>query len=76
VIAAVERIGLPWAIVTSADRRLATNRLGAAGIAAHVLVTTDDISAGKPDPEGYLLAARLLGVDPSQCLVVEAKATP
>ncbi|HVH21651.1 MAG TPA: HAD family hydrolase [Pseudonocardia sp.] len=31
----------------------------------------DDISAGKPDPEGYLLAARRLGVDPARCLVVE-----
>ena len=26
---------------------------------------------GKPDPEGYLLAARKLGVDPRRCLVVE-----
>ena len=27
--------------------------------------------AGKPDPEGYLLAARKLGADPRRCLVVE-----
>ena len=27
--------------------------------------------AGKPDPEGYLLAARELGADPGRCLVVE-----
>ena len=26
---------------------------------------------GKPDPEGYLLAARKLGADPRRCLVVE-----
>lgn len=71
LIAVLERLGVPWAVVTSADQRLATNRLRAAGISAPVLVTTDDISAGKPDPEGYLLAARLLSVDPSQCLVVE-----
>lgn len=36
-----------------------------------VLVTADDVSAGKPDPEGYLMAAKLLGVDPAKCLVVE-----
>jgi mannitol-1-/sugar-/sorbitol-6-phosphatase len=62
---------LPWAIVTSADVRLARARLGAAGITAPVLVTVEDISHGKPDPEGYLLAARLLGVQPERCLVVE-----
>lgn len=31
----------------------------------------DMISRGKPDPEVYLLAAKKLGVDPSECLVVE-----
>ncbi|WP_306214877.1 HAD-IA family hydrolase [Actinoplanes sp. RD1] len=62
---------LPWAVVTSADVRLAKARLGAAGIDAPVLVTVEDISAGKPDPEGYLRGASLLGVAPSRCLVVE-----
>ncbi|MGZ5384259.1 MAG: HAD-IA family hydrolase, partial [Acidimicrobiia bacterium] len=62
---------LAWAVVTSADRRLATARLGAAGIDAPVLVTVEDVTAGKPDPEGYLLAAKTLGVPPSRCMVVE-----
>jgi sugar-phosphatase len=62
---------LPWAIVTSADVRLAKARLGAAGIAAPLLVTVDDVRVGKPDPEGYLRAAELLGVPPERCLVVE-----
>jgi sugar-phosphatase len=62
---------VPWAVVTSADQRLARGRLGAAGIVAPVLVTVDDIAAGKPDPEGYLRAAQLLGVPPANCLVVE-----
>lgn len=31
----------------------------------------DMISHGKPDPEVYLLAAKLLGLDPSECVVVE-----
>jgi sugar-phosphatase len=65
------RRGLPWAVVTSADVRLARNRLAAAGIDAPVLVTVEDVSAGKPDPESYLLAARTLGVPPGDCLVVE-----
>ncbi|MCO1597183.1 HAD-IA family hydrolase [Micromonospora sp. RHAY321] len=71
VLAALARSGLPWAVVTSADARLAEARLGAAGIAAPVLVTVDDVSAGKPDPQGYLRAAALLGVSPARCLVVE-----
>ncbi|WP_433006573.1 HAD-IA family hydrolase [Kribbella sp. CA-294648] len=63
--------GLPWAVVTSADLRLAKARLGAAGIDPPLLVTIEDISRGKPDPEGYLRAAELLAVDPRYCLVVE-----
>ncbi|MET8153278.1 HAD-IA family hydrolase [Actinoplanes sp. NPDC049668] len=62
---------LPWAVVTSADLRLARARLGAAGIEAPVLVTVEDVRAGKPDPEGYLRAAELLGVAARHCLVVE-----
>jgi len=62
---------VPWAVVTSADTRLARARLGAAGIVAPVLVPIDEITAGKPDPAGYLRAAELLGVEPARCLVVE-----
>lgn len=71
VLATIERRGLPWAVVTSADQRLAKVRLGAAGIDPPLLVTIEDISHGKPDPEGYLRAAELLGVAPRYCLVVE-----
>jgi sugar-phosphatase len=71
VLDVLARRGLPWAVVTSADLRLARARLGAAGITPPVLVTTDDIAAGKPDPAGYLRAAELLGVPASRCLVVE-----
>ncbi|GIF19685.1 sugar-phosphatase [Actinoplanes tereljensis] len=65
------RRGLPWAVVTSADTRLAKARLDAAGIVPPVLVTIDDVPAGKPDPAGYLRGAELLGKDPADCLVVE-----
>ncbi|MET9481408.1 HAD-IA family hydrolase [Streptomyces sp. NPDC006638] len=60
-----------WAVVTSASRRLADARLGAAGVRPKTLVTADDVTRGKPDPEPFLLAARLLGVDPARCLVFE-----
>jgi HAD superfamily hydrolase (TIGR01509 family) len=72
LFATLDRLDLPWAVVTSADRRLAAARLGAAGVpAVPVLVTAEDITAGKPDPEGYLRAAEVIGVDPARCLVVE-----
>jgi beta-phosphoglucomutase-like phosphatase (HAD superfamily)/predicted MFS family arabinose efflux permease len=67
--------GLPsnrWAIVTSAPRVLAVRRLAAAGIPTpSVLVTADDVTQGKPAPDCYLLAARLLGVAARDCLVWE-----
>jgi sugar-phosphatase len=72
LVAALRAWAVPHAVVTSADRALATIRLTAAGIAVPaVLVTSDDTSRGKPDPEGYLAAARRLGVAPADCLVVE-----
>ncbi|SDO46423.1 sugar-phosphatase [Nakamurella panacisegetis] len=60
------------AIVTSATRALATARIAAAGLTAPaVVVTFDDVSNGKPDPEPFLIGAARLGVDPARCLVVE-----
>jgi HAD superfamily hydrolase (TIGR01509 family) len=71
LLAVLAELGLPWAVVTSADDRLAKSRLAAAGIAPPLLVTFEDVERGKPDPEGYRLAAKALGVDPAACLVVE-----
>ena len=36
-----------------------------------MLVSADDVSKGKPDPEPYLMGAKLLGVNPTECLVIE-----
>lgn len=61
-----------WAIVTSAPRALALRRMGAAGIPEPlVMVTAEDVSAGKPDPAGYRLAAQRLGVAVTDCLIFE-----
>lgn len=35
------------------------------------VVTADDVTEGKPAPEVFLKAARLLGADPARCLVLE-----
>jgi HAD superfamily hydrolase (TIGR01509 family) len=71
LLAELDRIGLPWAVVNSADDRLTKARLTAAGIRPPLLFTFEDVARGKPDPEGYLLAAGALGVEPAACLVVE-----
>jgi len=60
------------AVVTSATRELTAVRMQAAALPVpRILVGADDVARGKPDPEGYRRAARLLGVDPARCLVVE-----
>ena len=65
-----------WAVVTSGNRAVATLRLRTAGLPIpRVFVTADDVRRGKPDPEPYLLAARLLGLAPSDCVVVEDSPT-
>lgn len=61
-----------WALVTSADPELMRIRMKAAGIPLpKVVVTGDDVTEGKPDPQGYELAARRLGFDAADCLVFE-----
>ncbi len=64
--------GLPHAFVTSMDRAQLKLRTTVAGVPLPpVVVTAEDVPAGKPDPSGYLQAAAHLGVDPSTCVVIE-----
>lgn len=61
-----------WAVVTSAPKSLANVRLRAAGLSVpDTLISAEDVQHGKPEPEGYLTAARLLGVPISECLIFE-----
>lgn len=61
-----------WAIVTSGVTALARARLAAAGIPApDVLVTADDVTAGKPAPDGFAAAASALGLAPRDTVVLE-----
>jgi sugar-phosphatase len=72
VLEALQSQNLPWAVVTSASRKLAELRITAAGLPLPaVIVPIDEIRNGKPDPEGFLYAAAQLGVAPGQCLVFE-----
>jgi sugar-phosphatase len=61
-----------WAVVTSGTKYLALARLHLGRLPVpEVLVSADDVTRGKPDPEPYLRGAQLLGIDASECLVVE-----
>ena len=65
--------GLRLALTTSAlasNQRRAFAKFGLAPF-FEVVVTGEDITRGKPDPEPYLLTAARLGVDPAESLVIE-----
>ena len=61
-----------WAIVTSGTRAIASFRLNLVGLPVpRVMVCADEISEGKPNPEGYLTAAARLGITARDCVVIE-----
>jgi sugar-phosphatase len=61
-----------WGIVTSGHRSLAQRRLEAVGLPVPAaMVCGDEVARGKPDPEGFLAGARLLGVAPAACVAFE-----
>jgi HAD superfamily hydrolase (TIGR01509 family) len=63
----------PLAIASGGTRDIVTRSLELAGIDSlfKAVVTADDVVHGKPAPDMFLLAARLLGVEPTECLVFE-----
>lgn len=64
--------GAKWAIVTSGSDRVANARIRHVALPAPpVLVTASHIERGKPAPDAFLLAARHLGVERQDCIVVE-----
>ena len=63
---------IPWTIVTSCTIPLAISRVTAAGIEMpDHSVTFNDVKLGKPHPEPFILGAKRLGLNPSQCWVIE-----
>jgi HAD superfamily hydrolase (TIGR01509 family) len=65
--------GAKMAVASGGPRVLVLRTLKAIGLdtAFAAVVTQDDISRSKPDPEIFLKAAYLLGVDPHKCVVFE-----
>ena len=71
LLAEVAAAGLPHALVTSSEREFMDAVLARTGLRFDALVCADDVSVTKPDPEPYLLAAKLLGADPARCVALE-----
>ena len=65
--------GFKLALVSSTPHGNIDLVLGSLGVEAafDVIVGEADVTQGKPDPEGFLLAARRLGVPPEECVVIE-----
>jgi haloacid dehalogenase superfamily, subfamily IA, variant 3 with third motif having DD or ED/haloacid dehalogenase superfamily, subfamily IA, variant 1 with third motif having Dx(3-4)D or Dx(3-4)E/beta-phosphoglucomutase family hydrolase len=72
-IAEAHRQHLPMAIATGSPRWVAEKILNALGVRDwfQAVVGADDVSKPKPDPEVYLKAAELIGVDPKRCHAFE-----
>lgn len=73
VLDRLENLQIPRAVATSSSRSSAEALTAHHGIRRFFafLVTSEDVSRGKPDPEIYLTAAARLGVRPGRVLVLE-----
>ncbi len=76
LLAELRAAGVPCAMVTMSYQSLARS------VASQLppgtfdtLVTGEQVSRGKPDPEAYLTAAERLGVQPSRCVAIEDSPT-
>jgi HAD superfamily hydrolase (TIGR01509 family) len=72
LFAELDAAGIPAALVSASSRRIVDACLESIGRDRfRATVSGDDVVHGKPHPEPYLAAARLLGADPSRCAVIE-----
>lgn len=67
--------GVPTAVVTATPRRLLDAVADHLGLTSTTSVAGDEVARPKPDPESYLAAAALLGVDIADCVAAEDSPT-
>ncbi|MBZ2188168.1 HAD-IA family hydrolase [Alcanivorax sp. JB21] len=72
VLARLDADGTPWGVVTNKPARFTAPVLRGLGLSERVgpVICPDDVVLRKPDPEGLLKAAAMVGVDPARCLYV------
>ena len=68
----LEEENIPWGIVTNKFKRFAEKIIQNNLLLqkSQVLVTPDDVSIAKPNPEGLIKAANILDLPPDQCIYV------
>jgi HAD superfamily hydrolase (TIGR01509 family) len=72
LLAALREAGVPTALVTMSVRRMAEAVAAAVPFGGFdAIVAGDDVERPKPDPQAYLRAAELLGVDVTECVAIE-----
>jgi len=72
LLALLNQLDIPWAIVTSGSIPVATARRNAGGLPQpEGFITAEQVKKGKPQPDAYLLGAERLGLAPQDCVVVE-----
>ncbi|WP_421413235.1 sugar phosphatase [Serratia plymuthica] len=72
LLARLNALDIPWAIVTSGSIPVATARRNAGGLPQpEVFITAEQVKHGKPQPDAYLMGAERLGLAPQDCVVVE-----
>ncbi len=73
-VSALKKQGIPMAIVTSSTRLKMSHMIDQLPDFAALftdIITSEDVSHGKPDPEGYLVGAQRIGIAPQNCVVFE-----
>lgn len=68
-----DQIGMPRAVATATQRKLADIKLTRTGLASYFphSVCGDEVARSKPAPDVYLKAAAMLGLPPAECIVLE-----
>lgn len=73
-VRACRRLGLKTALASAADRvkvLINLEYLGLDPTEFDTVLTGEDVTHKKPDPEMYLKAAARVGIEPAQCIVIE-----
>jgi beta-phosphoglucomutase-like phosphatase (HAD superfamily) len=73
VLKVAKKNGCQTGLATLSKRQDVTHVINSLNIEAllDVVITAEDVTKGKPDPQIYLLAAEMLGIPPQECLVLE-----
>jgi beta-phosphoglucomutase len=73
LLARLAALGVPAAVATSAPADNVVHTLRELGLSERLtaVVRSDEVPRGKPAPDVFLAAARLIGADPTACLAFE-----